>query len=120
MEVSHHLPHWCGMSLTSPQAAFGPELLSHSLLLGLQGRGREGCCGPAGAKNAWNGGKNAGMLRGAAERRREESALFAGQISHPHSSSHGERRQWVYTVLGSGLHSREEKKHRALLSPVLS
>lgn len=93
-----------------PAGSPGPELLSHLLLLGLQGRGREGCCGPAGAKNAWNGAKNAGMLRGAAERRREESALCAGQISHPHSSSHGERRQWVYKVLGSGLHSREEKK----------
>jgi len=55
----------------------------------------------------------AGMLRGAAGRSWGDSASHAGQISHPCSSSHGEGGWWVYTVLGSGLHSWGKKPSSA-------
>lgn len=49
-----------------------------------------------------------------------ETASQAGQNSHPRSSSHRERRQWGYKVLGSGLHSWEEKQSSAQPCPLLT
>lgn len=53
--------------------------------------------------------KNTGMLWGAVGEDGGRAASRAGQISRAHSSSRGECRQRVYKVLGSGLHSWEEK-----------